>query len=267
MKGKSDDPFDYKLRSKEEVFYQLFLNPPDFIVRFEKWVPNDFVRYEASSNRNMYNRVVLKVEMLAMCLLPMQLERLMFLLGPRYKNNMELKLVISDTDDYDANVGSGLDMLKQLYLEALRAPLELVNKTPYEVEHLTKMFGGYERYMKIVEKMQDKTSEDWKIYKEKYYSIISNPNLSASEKSPYWKELLEKKNLKLNSILFNNKDLRENKNSEDMDDEINDDDNTNLGLNYRRKEKLVLKDRETAYKELISNQTLTKEAYEMFYKK
>lgn len=58
-----------------------------------------------------------------MNLSPKQKERLIFLLGPRYKNDNIMKIVVDMHEDYTQNLEKGIEMVKELYLEALRAPM------------------------------------------------------------------------------------------------------------------------------------------------
>jgi len=49
---------------------------------------------------------------------------LIFLLGPRYKNDNIMKIVIDQYEDPIQNVNKGLEIVKELYFEALRAPMD-----------------------------------------------------------------------------------------------------------------------------------------------
>ena len=91
-----------------------------------------------------------------MNLFPMQRERLIFLLGPRYKPEKphRLKIVVKQYPDFEDNCNKAFEILKELYWEALRAPEDKTNwkKNPYLKE-------------KTIKKLFGKTAEERKINK------------------------------------------------------------------------------------------------------
>ncbi len=53
----------------------------------------------------------------------LQKKRLIFLLGPRYKNSNIFKIVFRNFNTYEKNLLKAFDLLKMLYIEAKRAPI------------------------------------------------------------------------------------------------------------------------------------------------
>lgn len=53
----------------------------------------------------------------------LQKKRLIFLLGPRYKNSSNFKIVYRNYDSFEKNLLKAFDVLRMLYIEAKRAPL------------------------------------------------------------------------------------------------------------------------------------------------
>jgi len=192
MKIKADDPFDYKLRSKEEVYYQMFLYPPYWDINISYYVRFEDLLTKASSDGNQYNKIRLYVKIKEMKLFPLQEQRLIFLLGRRYKNNGILKLVCQQTDNIETNVAIARDTLKQLYLEALRAPiymLDWLSKDEYDEFFL--QYGKSPEQGRInVDSLF--FNKDCNYYKKflKFYSIVGNPEVSYEAKLKEWSKVI-----------------------------------------------------------------------------
>lgn len=81
-----------------------------------------------------------------MNLAPLQRERLIFLLGPRYnpKYPWLFKVVAKQYPDFSDNMDRAYEILKELYWEALRAPEDMVNwrRNPYLKEKSIKRIFG-----------------------------------------------------------------------------------------------------------------------------
>jgi hypothetical protein len=253
-KTKEDDHFDYKLRNKEEVYYQMFMIPPKYEVTLEREIPIQYVLERATANRNRYNKVRLLVDIKDMAIFPLQLERLCFLLGPRYKNDYKIKLNVNVDEDFKVNVGKGLDMLRQLYIESIRAPIEMVGKTEIEKERLLENFvGGREHYENLVKFYKDKTTEEYKTFQQYYPKIIS-PNLTRNEKLSLWEEILS---LRISQI----------QKAEELSENISNIDNKKSNTSDIASTKSInLFDRkkEEVLKEQLSSK-LSSEAFEIFY--
>ena len=152
LKKQERDPFDYKLRSKEEVLLDSKYFPPEF-----EWnnqitmYPSGDVREHGNTridNRDKKARISLSLKDL--CLAPLQRQRFCFLLGPRYKKDSDLiKLSCCKFLTYNENYLRVLEQLREIYWESLRAPEEsdTFKRNPYRKE-------------KIIKKMLGKTKEE-----------------------------------------------------------------------------------------------------------
>jgi len=113
------DPFDYPLRSLEEVKAEIANDPP--IQRAEITLTHHFERLERSIDTRD-NKVKLKLNMEDWKLTQKQKERLIFLLGPRYKNSPYFKVVTDSYPTREQNYQKAMDILHELYMESKRAP-------------------------------------------------------------------------------------------------------------------------------------------------
>jgi len=91
------DPFDYKLRSLAEVEEQMKYFPPDVVINaaYRKYTSSDR-REGHENNLETRDRIsVITIDIRELNLQPLQKERLIFLLGPRYdpKKPHQLKVV------------------------------------------------------------------------------------------------------------------------------------------------------------------------------
>ena len=113
------DPFDYPLKTREEVREYQRLNPPDFPIQ----CTFNYVTGATENNEYRGRGVRLTVEIEKMRLTQKQKERLIFLLGDRYnpKENL-LKINVLSYENSQHNVVRALEILKELYLETIRAP-------------------------------------------------------------------------------------------------------------------------------------------------
>ena len=116
---KPRDSFDYPLRSLQSVREYQKLNPPDFTVVLEVGA----VVNEHEDFRIRNRGVKLLVNIKEMRLTPKMEERLIFLLGPRYDQiHKKFKIKVTYFSDYEDNVKKAVEILRELYFEALRAP-------------------------------------------------------------------------------------------------------------------------------------------------
>ena len=98
MQTKQADPFDYKLRSLAEVKEQMKFFPPDLIINasYRRYTSGDLRPQEMQEHVDDRDRVSkLFFDLRDMNLQPLQRERFVFLLGPRYnpKKPHEVKIV------------------------------------------------------------------------------------------------------------------------------------------------------------------------------
>lgn len=131
MKRKEADPFDYKLRSLAEVKEQMRIFPPDFFMNVETKVyfAGD-VRKNNPNNTDDRGRVSrIHFDLRDLNLAPLQRDRFIFLLGPRFNPEKPhtMKIVTKQYPTYLENYFKGMETIKELYWEALRAPDTPVN--------------------------------------------------------------------------------------------------------------------------------------------
>ena len=114
------DPFDYPLRSLEEVKAELEKNP----------IPNEaqveIVHYKDTAHDRSYDIrdsvVKMYVDMDTWNLTKLQKERLLFLLGPRYKGVPRFKIVGREYATREQNIQKCMDVIYELLMETKRAP-------------------------------------------------------------------------------------------------------------------------------------------------
>eukprot|EP00340_Litonotus_pictus_P001220 CAMPEP_0170521458 /NCGR_PEP_ID=MMETSP0209-20121228/6817_1 /TAXON_ID=665100 ORGANISM="Litonotus pictus, Strain P1" /NCGR_SAMPLE_ID=MMETSP0209 /ASSEMBLY_ACC=CAM_ASM_000301 /LENGTH=282 /DNA_ID=CAMNT_0010808335 /DNA_START=87 /DNA_END=932 /DNA_ORIENTATION=- len=188
QKAKVDDPFDYQLRSKEEVYYQMFIKPPIFNIQVEKHIPYIYLDEKPTANSNFYNKVRLVVYFDDLNLYPYQLERFIFLIGDRYKGDYKFKLNVSVSKDIEVNMGYGLDIIKQLYYEALRAPLRFDNAMKKKVASLNMSIEEEEKSNKEIDFLENKETKQYQIFKP-IYDKMNDKSLSQEERDIIKKEL------------------------------------------------------------------------------
>ena len=192
MKSKENDIYDYELRGKKQVFYQIFLNPPKMNVSYGSHAPITNVFDDAASTKNIYNKAIVTLDMAYLNLFPNQLERLLFLLGPRYKNDFKLKLVISHTESLTTNIGIALDIIKQIYLEALRAPLIPKNRTEFENRLMCINLGGIdglEFFQDYANFIEDTTTQTYNDYLKYFYTRLSDLKITPEDKNDLYMEI------------------------------------------------------------------------------
>ena len=119
------DPFDYELRKPAEIEREHELYPPKFRIQaeFKKYFLDD-TRW-TKNNLDIRSRVCkLVVDMRELHLSPLQRQRFIYLLGPRYNPSypFKAKIVVRQYPKYEQNYERGLDIIKQMYWESLRAP-------------------------------------------------------------------------------------------------------------------------------------------------
>lgn len=248
MKTKKDDPFDYKLRSKEEVYYQLYLNPPIFNISVFRESSVYDKGYKPEFDNNRYNKVKLYVKMTDLKLFPLQAQRLKFLLGRRLKPNSGfMKIVVDNADEVDKNIAIGIDTIKQLYFEALRAPLFIEDyMTEEEIKQRNDAYGNTrEESEKNLKIFTDKTSSEYKSFLE-FYKIVGNPNVKHEVKLAEWIKLIK-------SMII---------------DDVNEKETQSTSEEKKIKKKDVLKEpitRKSAYNNLKNDGLITEKAYKLFF--
>ena len=113
------DPFDYPLRSIEEVRKEMKENPP---IQRANLHLSEF-RDVPDGTLDLRNMVVkMEIDMRDWKLTVKQTSRLAFILGPRYKNSPKFKIVCRQYPTREQNIQKCMDILFELYMEAKRAP-------------------------------------------------------------------------------------------------------------------------------------------------
>ena len=126
MKAREKDPFDYPLRSRKEIAFEQYMNPPLFTVTVIK---NNYMALSEMSTLNVHkadcrnSQIIIEGNIEHMNLTPLQKKRLIFLLGRRWKNDGKVKIVARQYTNMDHNLSRGFDIFRQLYWEAKRAPM------------------------------------------------------------------------------------------------------------------------------------------------
>jgi hypothetical protein len=137
------------LQSKQEIEEFHRYHEPDFNIKlkYKRYAAGD-IRHDDAEGRVDFRDVVakLRVDMREMKLAPLQRQRLIFLLGPRYnpKKPHEAKVVIKQYNNMSENFIRANEVLRELYWEALRAPRTNVifRRNPYQREKMIKKHFG-----------------------------------------------------------------------------------------------------------------------------
>jgi hypothetical protein len=123
----------------------------------------------------------------SMCLSPQQKERIIFLLGNRYTGSPRVKINCRQYDNFEDNYYKTLDIIKQLYLEARRAPgfdpKYLRPRRRYRV--IRKLLG------KTLEDRKKKLEEMSKVYEE-FNSNYIKIKAEGDTKEKYEKRVLDR---------------------------------------------------------------------------
>lgn len=123
MKEKLADPFDYPLRSPKEIREEQRIDPPTFpITVIGKVYAMGDKRYE--DNKDTRSSVAkFTINLHELKLTPLQKQRFIFLLGPRYNPKSDVvKFVCRQYNTYNENMIKALEQCKMVYWESLRAP-------------------------------------------------------------------------------------------------------------------------------------------------
>ena len=117
------DKFTYPLRSKEEIAFDQEVCPPNFpITLVYKEYKDPVTTGELVKIDPRNEKVKFIIDITTMGLSHQQKERLIFLLGNRYTGSSKVKINCFQFDNFEDNYYRALDIVKQLYWEAKRAP-------------------------------------------------------------------------------------------------------------------------------------------------
>ena len=248
MKSREKDPFDYPLRSKKELAFEQFMFPPLFGV---KMIINDYQvisqnkTYSAHKADNRNNIAKIELDLDDMALSPLQEKRLVFLLGPRYKkNSRKFKIVCRQYTKFEHNIARVMDIFRQLYWEAKRAPIYYLplmksrERRRFRDKILGKKLTPAERTLKINE-MHETLQQG-----QNEFDLLW-------DSGTYGKEHLMKRIEPILKNHFKKLDLN------DQSDESK--------ISADKAEEMLR--RENIEKELVKKKVLTQKAYETFYGK
>jgi hypothetical protein len=182
------DKFTYPLRSKEDIRFDQEVCPPNFpitLVHKQYRDPVNHQELKKIDQRNEEVRMIIDID--SMCLSPQQKERIIFLLGNRYKGSPKVKINCRQYDNFEDNYYKTLDIIKQLYWEAKRAPgfdpKYLRPRRRYRV--LKKLLG------KTLQERNKKLEEMSKVYEE-FSSNYIKVKAEGDTKEKYEKRVLER---------------------------------------------------------------------------
>lgn len=154
------DPFDYKLRNKEEVKeeFKYYYDAFDIQGVYKKYTAGDTRAEDNLDNRERVAKIW--VQLNEMGFAPLQRQRFIFLLGNRYTGSSKIKIVCRQYNTYHENFLRAHEILRELYWESKRAPAlnTTALKNPYRREFFKKKFFGRTRedrlaFMKSFEEM------------------------------------------------------------------------------------------------------------------
>jgi hypothetical protein len=241
MKNREKDPFDYPLRSKKELAFEQFMLPPMFCA---KLIINDYQvisqnkTYSAHKADNRNNIAKIELNLDEMGLSPLQEKRLIFLLGPRYKQgSRRFKIVCRQYTKYEHNIARVMDIFRQLYWEAKRAPIYYL---PIMKNRERRRFRDRILGKKLTPEQLEETLQEGKAEFDQLW-----------DSGTYGKEHLMKR---MEPILKNHFKKLENKADTDEGQ-----------LSADKAEEMLR--RENIEKELVKKKVLTQKAYETFYGK
>lgn len=169
MKAVKPDPFDYPLQTKEQVRAQLVEEPiyEMFVGRElnnRSGIPLD---YPQDGKMLADEQVIAKFNIHKLPMSSLQKERLIFLLGGRYKPETgEFKIKCKQYPTFDQNYKRLNEIIKELFLEALRAPrIDIASiRNPYKKDREKRKLGrtkeerdaklaAYEKYKEDAHKL------------------------------------------------------------------------------------------------------------------
>jgi len=118
LQVKQRDPFEYKLRSFDEIVKEQEERPPEFPIEviYSKYPKAEFEHADKS------RKAKIGLNMLQMDLTKTQKERLIQLIGPRYKGSDKFYLISESYPTFEENIQKVLEMAREIYWEAKRAP-------------------------------------------------------------------------------------------------------------------------------------------------
>ena len=145
------------MRSKREILFEQEISPPDFPIRLD--IGNSLaanLTYKPIQETDKRGREAkLTININDMKLTMLQRKRLIFLLGPRYRNSDNFKIVFKNYNELQKNIIKAFEILKLLYIEAKRAPtFHPVKSTPRERRNYYRKYLGKTQEERSIKKKE-----------------------------------------------------------------------------------------------------------------
>jgi hypothetical protein len=221
------------------------ISPPNFPIQLQTNIyygaDLTYDSVQKGDKRNREGKFVVDIN--DMNLSRLQRQRLIFLLGPRYKNSSKFKIVYRKYETFEKNLEKAFEILKLLYIEAKRAPILHPTKcSPKERANYFKKYLG-------------KTKEEREIKKKKldelYDNDLNNYNLLKKNKEENFtlEKIRERMIDKLNKM--NNENLEKSQNE-------------GLNRNNESSRKLVTLKKDEVQEEFNQRKKLTPKAFKLF---
>lgn len=151
MKPAAQDPFDYKLRSKEEVVeeFKYFNVPFPLQATYIKYAAGDTRMEDNLDNRDRVAKIW--VHLNTINLAPLQRERFIYLLGNRWTGSDKVKIVCRQYNTFHENFVRAHEIMREIYWEAKRAPdtNTIALRNPYRREFFKKKYLGRTREERV----------------------------------------------------------------------------------------------------------------------
>ena len=185
MKPAPKDPFDYKLRSKEEVMeeFKYYEEPFDIQAEFTKYTAGDTRMEDNLDTRDRVAKIT--VNLTEMGLAPLQRQRLIFLLGNRYQGSDKIKIVCKQYNTWHENFVRANEILRELYWESKRAPdtNTTAQVNPYRRDFFKRKFLGRTREERLANEQEQKRFEEERRLKIDEHYLTLDQDISTKEES------------------------------------------------------------------------------------
>lgn len=143
MKPAPQDPFDYKLRSKQEVAEEFKYYTPEFNIGviYKKYTAGDTRAEDNLDNRERVAKIFVNLKDLKLA--PLQRERFIYLLGNRWIGSDKVKIVCKQYNTFHENYHRAMEILREILWESKRAPdtNTIALRNPYRREQFKKSLG------------------------------------------------------------------------------------------------------------------------------
>lgn len=172
----------------------------------------------------------------------LQRKRFIFLLGNRYKNSEKIRITVRHYNNFEDNFNKAKDIIRQMYLEAKRAPLFHPRMKPRAKRKVLRSLYGpdCEERRKIFEEAKKEISHDFEQFK-KFRASATKEDIAERKKQLVIKYISQFKD---------SQSSEEAKSAEQRN-------------NFAEVKYLT---REEVHKKLVEEKKLTEKAYNIFFK-